>query len=150
LIKPNILSKSGIIVLASTGLILVAVTAGLLSVTQEVDFQGTITTINVEVFLDQQCTQPCTTMSWGGVYAGESSSKTIYVKNTGNIPLTLSMSITDWVPASADGPVSMTWNRENYSLDPQEAVSATLTLTVSEDTGGITNFSYKMLLTGVE
>jgi len=75
----------------------------LLSVTDEVVFEGTITTLNVELFSDQQCTQNCTSISWGGVYAGESTSKNIYVKNTGDETITLSMSITDWVPEAADG-----------------------------------------------
>ena len=149
-ILKNKLALGIIVALAGTGLFLVAITTGLLSFTKEIPFEGTITTLNVEAYTDQQCTQACTSMSWGGVYAGESSQKTIYVKNTGNIPLTLSMSISDWIPQSANGPVSMTWNRENHSLDPQEVVSATLTLAISEDTGGISNFSYKMLLTGVE
>ena len=133
----------------ATGLLLTATTIGLLSVTEEVAFEGTITTLNVGLFLDQQCTQNCDSMSWGGIYAGESASKTIYVKNTGDANITLSMSITDWIPESADGPISMTWNRENYTLDPEETIQATLTLTISENTDGISNFGYKMLITGV-
>ena len=128
---------------------LTVTTIGLLTVTEEVAFEGTITTLNVELFLDQQGTQNCDSMSWGGIYAGESASKTIYVKNTGDATITLSMSITDWIPESADGPISMTWNRENYTLDPEETIQATLTLTISENTAGISNFGYKMLITGV-
>jgi archaellum component FlaG (FlaF/FlaG flagellin family) len=137
-----------IIALVGTGALLVAATVGLLSVSQEVDFEGTITSINVGLFLDQQTTVNCTSMSWGGVYAGESASKSIYVKNTGNAALTLSMRIIDWIPESADGPVSMSWNRENYILDPGEVVEARLTLSISENADGISNFGYKMLVTG--
>ena len=128
---------------------LTATSIGLLSVTDEVVFEGTITTLNVGLFSDQQCTQNCDSMSWGGIYAGESASKNIYVKNTGDANITLSMSITDWIPESADGPISMTWNREDYTLDPEETIHATLTLTISENTDGISNFGYKMLITGV-
>jgi archaellum component FlaG (FlaF/FlaG flagellin family) len=137
-----------IIALVGTGALLVAATVGLLSVSQEVDFEGTITSVNVGLFLDQQATVNCTSMSWGGVYAGESASKSIYVKNTGNAALTLSMRIIDWIPESADGPVSMSWNRENYILDPGEVVEARLTLSISENADGISNFGYKMLVTG--
>ena len=59
------------------------------------------------------------------------------------------MSITDWIPESANGPISMTWNRENYTLDPEEIVQASLTLTILENAAGISNFGYKMLITGV-
>ena len=143
------ISLSIIIAIIATGILLTATTIGLLSVTEEVSFEGTITTLNVGLFLDQQCTQNCDSMSWGGIYIGESASKTIYVKNTGDATVELSMSMTNWIPESANGPISMIWNRENYILDPNETIQATLTLTISENTIDISNFGYKMLITGV-
>jgi hypothetical protein len=137
-----------IIALVVTGLLITATTLGLLSVSQEVSFDGTITTLNVGLFLDQDSTQNCTSLSWGGVYAGESVSKTIYVKNTGDLPLTLSMSITDWNPKSANGPLSMTWNRENYVLDPEEVIDVALILTISENVEQLSTFGYNMLIIG--
>ena len=143
------ISLSIIIAIIATGILLTATTIGLLSVTEEVSFEGTITTLNVGLFLDQQCTQNCDSMSWGGIYIGESASKTIYVKNTGDATVELSMSMTNWIPESANGLISMIWNRENYILDPNETIQATLTLTISENTIDISNFGYKMLITGV-
>jgi len=148
-VKLNKTSLTVITALVATGFLLTTTTIGLLSVTEEVAMEGTITTLNVDLFLDSQGTQNCTAMSWGGVYAGESSSKTMYVKNTGDVPVTLSMIITNWNPDSADDHISMTWNRENTTLDPEEIIQATLTLTISEDSNGISNFSYKMLITGI-
>lgn len=140
---------SGIVVaLVTTSLLLTATTVGLLSVTQEVPFEGTITTLNVGVFLDQECTQNLTSISWGGIYVGESETKKIYVKNTGNAILELSMSITEWEPEFSNGPISMSWNKENYLLEPEEIIEATLTLTILENTEGISDFGYKMLITG--
>ena len=87
-------------------------------------------------------------MSWGGVYAGDTETKKIYVKNTGGAPIELSMTITDWEPDSANGPVSMTWNKENSVLEPEEVIEATLTLTILENTDGVSDFGYTMLITG--
>ena len=88
--KLNKVSLSVLTAVVATGLLLTATTIGLLSVTEEVAFEGTITTLNVGLFLDQTCNpnQTCTSMSWGGIYAGESDSKTIFVKNTGDAPIT--------------------------------------------------------------
>jgi hypothetical protein len=147
-IKIQGLSAGLVVALTLTGVILTATTVGLLSVSQEVPFEGTINTLNVGVFLDESCTQNCTSMSWGGVFAGDVETKKIYVKNTGNTDLELSMTVTDWEPDNADGPVSMTWNKENYVLNPNEVIEATLTLTISEDAVGISNFGYKMLIIG--
>lgn len=137
-----------VVALAATGLFLTATTIGLLSVSQVVPFDGTITTLNVGVFIDQQCTQNATSMSWGGVYAGESQTMTIYVKNTGDSPLTLSMNILDWEPSYASSVLSMTWNRENTVIDSGQVTQATLTLSVSSNPGALSSFNYNMLITG--
>lgn len=142
------LSTAVVVAIIATGILLTATTIGLLSTTQEVPFEGTITTLNVGVFLDPDCAQNCTSMSWGGVYAGDTENKKIYVKNTGNAPIELSMTISDWEPESANGPISMTWNKENYVLEPEQVIEATLTLTILENTDGISDFGYKMLITG--
>jgi hypothetical protein len=147
-IKIQNVSITIIIALVASGALLTITTLGLLSTTQEVPFEGTITTLNVNVYLDQECTQNCTSMSWGGVYAGESQTQKIYIKNTGNTPIELSMTITDWNPTTANGPISMAWNKENYILEQEEIVEATLTLTISENINDITDFGYKMLITG--
>jgi len=148
-VKSHKVSLSVLLAVVATGFLLTTTTIGLLSVSEEVAFEGTITTLDVDLFSDQQCTQNCSAISWGGVYAGESSSEIIYVKNTGDAPITLSMSITNWIPETANSSISMTWNKENTTLDPEETVQATLTLTISENVNDISNFDYKMLITGI-
>ena len=130
--------------------ILTVTTTGLLSVNQTISSTGAVTAINVGVYSDSDCTNELTSIDWGTISPGNSENKTIYLKNTGNAQITLSMTTTNWTPASADEPVSLLWDKENVKLNPNQVATATLTLNISESIDGITNFSFDIVITGTE
>ncbi len=135
---------------AAIGLFLTMLTAGVLTSSQSVQSSGTITAVNVGVYSDSACTQNLTSVDWGILPPGNSTSKTIYVKNTGTIPVTLSMTTSSWVPSNAGTYLTLTWNRANYVLNPSTSVSATLTLTASSSAGALTTFSFNIIITGTQ
>jgi hypothetical protein len=142
------LTTGAIIATAIIGMLLTLTTAGLLSVNQSIPSSGTVTTINVGVYSDNACTQTLTSIDWGTISPGTTVTRTIYVKNTGNTQVTLSMTTNSWSPASANGPLTLTWNREGTALNPGISTAATLTLTVSSSVSGITTFSVNIVITG--
>jgi hypothetical protein len=146
------LQKSLIIAIAlaaTTGIILTLATSALLSANQNVPIQGTVSAVNVGVYTDSACTSNCTSLSAGTLAPGASKTFTVYVKNTGTVPMTLSMTTSGWNPSAADGPITLTWNREAYSLAAGASVSATLTLAVSSSiSSSITSFSFNVAITG--
>lgn len=142
------ISTGAILALVAVGLVLTVTTAGLLTVTQSVSSSGTITAVNVGVYSDSGCTQNLTSISWGTISPGSSVAKTIYVKNTGNAQITLSMTTNSWSPTSANGPITLTWNKEATTLSVGASTAATLTLTVSSSISGITSFSFNIVITG--
>ncbi len=123
-------------------------TLGLLTITQTISSSGTITTANVGVFSDSQCTQPLSTINWGSVSPGASVSQTIYIKNTGDLPLTLAMSTSNWNPSTAGTSMTITWNREGTVLGTDQSTSAVLTLAVNSGISGVTTFSVNILISG--
>jgi formate hydrogenlyase subunit 4 len=125
-----------------------AVTLAVLNVQMAIPSSGLVVAVNVGVYSDAACTLNLTSIDWGSVYPGGSVSRTIYVKNTGNVPMTLSMITTAWTPASAAGQINVTWDKENATLNPGQSTSATLTLTVSPSISGITSFSANIVITG--
>jgi hypothetical protein len=143
------LSTGAIIALAATSIFLTIVTAGMIA-TQIIPSNGTVTTINVGVYTDDQYTQNCTLINWGAIYPGNSTSTTVYVKNTGGVPITLSMTATTWVPEDADDHLTLTWNRQGEVLEVGAQVSADLTLAAALDTGDLTDFSFNIVITGAE
>ena len=142
------LSTGALIAIIATAVFLTVTTAGLLSVNQNIPSSGTVTAVNVGVYSNSACTQNLTSINWGTVSPGDSVTRTIYVKNTGNTQVTLSMTKTNWNPASANGPITITWNRESTTLVADQVTTATLTLSVSESVSGITDFSVEIVITG--
>jgi hypothetical protein len=143
------LSTGAIIALAATSIFLTLVTAGIIA-TQTVSSNGTVTTVNVGVYLDEECTQNCTSISWGTIYPGNSTSTTIYVKNTGTVPITLTMTTENWAPGNADGYLTIAWDQEGTVLQADQFVSANITLSAASDTGDLADFSFDIIITGAE
>jgi len=144
------ISTGVILAIAMVGLILTVTTAGLISVSQTVSSTGTIniSTVNVNVYSDSSCTQALTSIDWGTLVPGDSVTKLVYVKNTGNTPITLSMTKTNWTPSNANGPITLAWNKESTTLTAGQYVAATLTLSVSSSISGITTFGVNIVITG--
>jgi len=111
---------------------------------------GAIKTINIDAFWDLACTNKTTAINWGIMSPGSSKVVTIYVKNIGNVPLTLHLSTGNFVPANASV-ILTTWNiiSTNY-VQPAQVMPANVTLTVPATISGITNFSYDIILVGIE
>ena len=143
------LSTGAIIaIIAITGMFLTLTTAGLLSVNQSISSSGSLTTVNVGVYSDSAYSQPLTSIDWGTISPGTTVTRTIYVKNTGNTQITLSMTTNGWSPTSANGPLTLTWNREGTTLSAGISTAATLTLSISSSISGITTFSVNIVITG--
>ena len=122
--------------------------SGLVTVTRTLSSSGTVNTINVEVFWDVDCTQIITDIDWGALDPGESTSKTIYVKNTGSTAMMLNMTYSGWNPVEAGTYLSLTWDREGAIVAVDEVVSAMLTLHVSDTIAGITSYSFDITIAG--
>jgi len=126
-------------------------TLGLLTINQTISSSGTVAIVaspNIAVFSDSQCTQALNSIDWGAITPGESVSKTIYLKNTGDVPLTLVMTAENWNPSAASNSMALSWNKQNSILAVGQTTSAVLTLTVDSDIAGITTFSVNIVISG--
>jgi len=122
--------------------------SGLVTVTRTLSSSGTVNTVNVEVFWDVDCTQIITDIDWGVLDPGESTSKTIYVKNTGSTAMMLNMTYSGWNPVEAGTYLSLTWDREGATVVVDEVVGAVLTLHVLDTIAGITSYSFDITIAG--
>lgn len=135
----------GIIVLAlASGLAV----SGLLSTSRTLPSTGTIMAINVEVYWDSAGNQNVTSIDWGIPAPGDVVNKTVYVKNTGNNSMNLSMSISSWSPAEASTYLSPTWDQDGSSVAAGGTVQAIISLDVSSGITGISDFSFNIVIEG--
>jgi len=117
---------------------------GLLTSSRNISSSGTVKAINVEVYWDQGCSQIVENIDWGFAEPGDTVSKTI----SGNAPLTLGLSYSDWIPAEAGDFITLSWDQEGTTINPGDIQQAALTLTISDDITGVTDFSFNIVIEG--
>jgi len=128
----------------------ISVLAAALVTSRTFSNSGTIVAIGVGVYSDSSCTTVLASINWGNLTLGASTSYTIYVKNNGTIPVTLTMTTGNWNPATASSYISLTWDKQNYVLTAGSSVQAALTLNVSSSLTGFTNFTFDITITGTQ
>ncbi len=141
---------AAIIALIAVAGVLTATTLAVLSANKTVPYGGTIATVNLGAFSDSACTNPVSTLDAGTLSPGGTSTQTIYIKNTGTVPETLTMTVSNWTPTNANTYLTLTWNRQNTVLNAGQSTPATLTLTAAANTGSLTTFSCNIILTGTQ
>ncbi len=122
--------------------------SGLLSTSRSLPSSGTIMAINVEVYWDSAGTQNITLIDWGIPAPGDVINQTVYVKNTGNNAMNISMSISSWTPAGASTYLSVTWDQEGAVVAAGGTVEAIISLDVSNGITGISDFSFNIVIEG--
>jgi hypothetical protein len=142
--------KIAIIALAIAAITLTATTAAVLTANQSVPLNGTINAVNLGIYSDSNCTQTLSTLNFGTLNPGGTTTQTIYVKNTGNVAENLTMSTANWNPTNASTLLTLSWNRNYYILPTAQSIQATLTLTAAANTGSLTTFSCDVTLTGTQ
>jgi hypothetical protein len=109
---------------------------------------GTLKAIGIGVYLGDDLTSRVSTINWGYLLPGGQKSFTVYVHNEGIIPLTLSISTSNWNPASASSYLTLTWSYTGQTINAGTTVKVTLTLAVSESITGINNFNFDINAVG--
>ena len=127
-----------------------ATTTGVLSINQKIPSAGTILTINMKAYSDSACTQQCTQIDFGTLNPGGTSTKTLYLKNTGTTPIVLSLDVDNWNPVDAGVWLSLSWDRENQVLMSDESILATVSLSVDENIEVIEYFDFDIILLGTQ
>ena len=117
---------------------------------QNVQSSGAITSsANLGVYSNSACTTLLSNINWGTLTPGGATTQTIYLKNTGSdLSLALRMATNEWTPTGANGPITLTWNKEGTILQPGQSVAATFTLSASSSIANVTSFSVQITITG--
>jgi hypothetical protein len=100
----------------------------------------------IGVYSDASAANKITTVDWGSLEPGTAKSYTVYIRNEGSFALTLTMSTSNWGPPNASNYLTLTWNYNGQTVNAEETIAVTLTLTVSENITGISSFSFDINL----
>ena len=138
----------GIITIVALAITSGLVVSGLLTVSKTLSSTGTVKAINVEVYWDSSCTQVVNSIDWGIPGPGDSVSQTVYVKNGGNAPMNISLSVSGWSPVEVESYLGVFWDREDAVVVAGGFVQAVIILDVSSSITGISDFSFDIVVEG--
>lgn len=133
--------------IAMVGTLLAATSYAALSSSKTVPASGRVVSVNVGVYTDSACTQQATAIDWGNLEPGENKTVTLYIKNTGNSPVTLGMTTNTWSPSDATQSITISWNRNGAVLASGAVVSANVQIIISPTTA-LSDFSFNIVITG--
>ena len=104
--------------------------------------------LDLGVYGDTSFASALTAIDWGTLEPGSTKTYSVYIRNEGGLALTLSMSTANWSPSTASSYLSLTWNYGGQTVNADEYVRVTFTLTVSPDVSGINSFSFDINIVG--
>ncbi len=119
---------------------------GQLNQTLSIGSRGTVKAVGVGVYWDSSCSSAVSFVDWGTVEPGSMRNVTIYIRNEGNGAVSLFMFADNWSPSDASNYMVLSWDYAGQTMDPQEVVQTTLTLSTSSGLEGITDFSFDIIM----
>ena len=143
-----VMSAVLVLVLYTFSLWVVVPVLSSLQTSRKISSTGAVKVIGVEVYQDYECTSPVSSIDWGVLEPGSSENFACYVRNEGNSASTLSMHTSNWSPSGASDYMTLSWDYGGQSINPDEVVQVTFTLSVSADIDGITSFSFDTTIVG--
>jgi hypothetical protein len=134
--------------LASLCLILIVIVGIVVSLSLFPSVQANTSEKNyVGIYQDLKCEKRFDHFEWGKINLGSAVSQTIYLRNELNFPVLFSLSALNWTPASASKYLALEWNYSGQRVIPQQVIPVELTLTVSENTSDLNDFSFSISVT---
>jgi hypothetical protein len=110
---------------------------------------GTFKAIGIGVYWDDASTRRVNELDWGFLAPGSQKSFTVYVNNEGALPLTLSLSTSNWDPPEASNYLTLTWNYNGQTISSGTIVPVTITLTVNEEVIELDAFNFDITTVGI-
>ena len=107
-----------------------------------------IKTLGVGVYYDQNCTMRVASIDWGILEPASSTTKTLYVKSLSNVAVTLYVYPDNWSPPECEQYMALSAVPNNATMQPNEVLEVSLTLSIAQNVTGITTFSFEMVFVG--
>ena len=109
---------------------------------------GTVEAVGVGVYQDNECITVLSSVDWGVLEPGASKNVTFYIRNELSSVSTLSMYTSNWSPSNASDYLTLTWDYGGQSIDVDDVVQVTFTLSVDASIVGITSFGFNITIAG--
>jgi hypothetical protein len=102
-----------------------------------------------DAYWDLDCTRIINNIDWGLLEPASSQTVTIYIRNTSPSSAILNLTSRNWTPQGSDSYITLSWDREGFTLKPNQTVEVRLTLTVNANIRDITEFSFEIIINAI-
>jgi hypothetical protein len=126
----------------------IMVVYGLTSTSVRLSSSGSVKALGVGVYWDSACSQTVSGIDWGSSDPGSVKNVTVYIRNEGTAPITLSLQTANWNPAEAEDYISLSWDYGGQAIGVNQVLTVTLSLSISSNIQGITTFSFDIVVVG--
>ncbi|MDQ1279474.1 MAG: hypothetical protein QG670_736 [Thermoproteota archaeon] len=136
-----------VLLIASVALIALATSTyatGLINYQNVTPTTGVISSQELGVYKDRQCTQNLTSISWGTLHPAGNAVAHMYIRNLGNLNLTLTNELSNWNPLAASNYLAVNWNYTGQVIKPSSVLHLAFTLTVSPNITNISTFKFNI------
>jgi hypothetical protein len=106
-----------------------------------------VPSVNLGTYSDAACTHKLSSISWGQLSLGATTTLTLYVRNEGTTAVTLSKSVANWNPTNLSSYLTLNWNYNNQAVSPSAVVAITLSLTIATNAPVTSSFGFNTTIT---
>jgi hypothetical protein len=99
----------------------------------------------LKVLLSEGNSDPITSLNWDIIQPGIAVTKIMYLKNLNNKTINVVLNCTNWVPEGILKYITVFYNKK-VILSPNSITPYQITLIVSDDITGISDFSFDVLI----
>jgi len=96
--------------------------------------------VGVGFYWDSNCTARVAFIDWGNVQPASVKDVTFFVRNEGSQPITLNITAENWTPIESASYMTFSKDYMSSTINPQEILQITLSLTTSSQIEDVTNF----------
>jgi len=102
--------------------------------------------LKLKVYEDENCTVLLAEIDWGTLEPPDSKSRAAYVKNYGDVPFNMTLSVQNWDPAEGETYMTISWDYAGQTITVGEVMPVIFTLDVDEGTSE-GSFSFDVVIT---
>lgn len=94
----------------------------------EIPTMGTVKTIGVEAYWDENLENKTNAVDWGIIWPGSTKNVTFYLQSKSNVKIKLLLNTTNWNPPNISQYMNLSWNYNGTPIHPSEVVRVTINL----------------------
>jgi archaellum component FlaG (FlaF/FlaG flagellin family) len=107
---------------------------------------GVMADANLGIYTDSQCTQASNSINWGVCYTDTNVTRTLYIKNEGNVACTLVVAVDNWTPETASDDFLLSASCDGITLAPNAVAAATFILDPLASASQLDSFGFDIVI----